>query len=273
MPAKQRIDVLLVEKGLFPTREKAKSSIMAGLIKVNGKTVDKAGTEIPVDAVLDVAGPAIPYVSRGGLKLEKAITEFTLNLDKAVVVDIGASTGGFTDCALQNGAAKVYAIDVGYGQLDWKLRQDSRVVSLERTNIRYLDNGLIVDVPSHVTVDVSFISLTKVLPKISEILSSGGQVIALIKPQFEAGREKVGKKGVVRDPEVHVDVLKVVTAAAEKLGFIIKGLTYSPVKGPEGNIEYLCYMIKNKPDDSVDDYEINDINIGEIVANAFKNLV
>lgn len=272
MPTKQRLDVLLVEKGLFPTREKAKSSIMAGLVKVNGKTVDKAGSEVPVEAVLDVAGPAIPYVSRGGLKLEKAITEFALDLDEAVVVDIGASTGGFTDCALQNGAAKVYAIDVGYGQLDWKLRQDPRVVNLERTNIRYLDGSLIVDVPSHVTVDVSFISLTKVLPKISEILSSGGRVIALIKPQFEAGREKVGKKGVVRDSEVHVDVLKAVTGAAEQLGFAIKGLTYSPVKGPEGNIEYLCYMVKSKTGDSIDDSENTDINIGETVSNAFKNL-
>lgn len=272
MPRKQRLDVLLVEKGLFPTREKAKSSIMAGLVKVNGKIVDKAGSEVPVEAVLDIAGPAIPYVSRGGLKLEKAIAEFALDLDQAVVVDIGSSTGGFTDCALQNGAVKVYAIDVGYGQLDWKLRQDPRVLSLERTNIRYLDNSLIVDVPSHVTVDVSFISLTKVLPKISEILSSGGQVIALIKPQFEAGREKVGKKGVVRDPQVHADVLKIVTGAAEQLGFTIKGLTYSPVKGPEGNIEYLCYITKNITGDSVNDSENNYYDIGETVSNAFKNL-
>lgn len=267
MPIKKRLDVLLVEKGLFPTREKAKASIMAGLVKVDGKRVDKAGTEIPSEAVLDVAGPAIPYVSRGGLKLEKAITEFAIDLNEAIVVDIGASTGGFTDCALQHGAAKVYAVDVGYGQLDWKLRQDPRVVNLERTNIRYLDIKLIVEAPSHVTIDVSFISLTKILPVIHEILSSGGQIIALIKPQFEAGREKVGKKGVVRDPQVHIDVIKVITDAAKQLGLEIIGITYSPVKGPEGNIEYLCYMVKKE---SLT--ETYDICIEETVLNAFKGL-
>lgn len=276
MPVKQRLDVLLVEKGLFPTREKAKSSIMAGLVKVNGKTVDKAGSEVPAEAVLEVAGPAIPYVSRGGLKLAKAITEFNLNLSGAVVVDIGASTGGFTDCALQHGAARVYAIDVGYGQLDWKLRQDQRVVNLERTNIRYMDNNLIGDEPSHVTVDVSFISLTKVLPKISEFLRDGGQVVTLIKPQFEAGRDKVGKKGVVRDPQVHMDVIKDVTATARELGFSIKGLTYSPVKGPEGNIEYLCYMVKSKArcsgEDSGGATDPDNVNIEETVNNAFESL-
>jgi 23S rRNA (cytidine1920-2'-O)/16S rRNA (cytidine1409-2'-O)-methyltransferase len=278
---KQRLDVLLVEKGLFPTREKAKSSIMAGLVKVNGKTVDKAGSEIPVEAHIDVAGPAIPYVSRGGLKLAKAITEFALDLNGSIVVDIGASTGGFTDCALQHGAAKVYAVDVGYGQLDWKLRQDPRVVNLERTNIRYLDAGLITDIPSHITADVSFISLTKILPKISELLGGQGELIALIKPQFEAGRDKVGKKGVVRDSQVHVDVIKVVIDAAQQRGFSIKGLTYSPVKGPEGNIEYLCYMIKTKTGGIVDDSgsleeqsELADcIDVEKTVSNAFGRLV
>lgn len=273
MPIKQRLDVLLVEKGLLPTREKAKSSIMAGLVKVNGKTVDKAGSEVPVEAVLDVAGPAIPFVSRGGLKLEKAITEFAIDFNEGIVVDIGASTGGFTDCALQHGAAKVYAIDVGYGQLDWKLRQDPRVINLERTNFRYMDSKLIVDVPSHVTVDVSFISLTKIFPKIDEILSCGGQIIALIKPQFEAGRENVGKKGVVRDSQVHVNVIKVVTEVAKQLGFDIKGLTYSPVKGPEGNIEYLCYMVKSNTDHSGEEAENNHVIIEKTVNNAFGNLV
>lgn len=242
MSGKQRIDLLLVEKGFCPSREKARKSIMAGLVKVDGKRVDKPGTDVPVDSLLEVLGPAIPYVSRGGLKLEKAMEEFGIRVEGMVAADVGASTGGFTDCLLQNGAKKVYAIDVGYGQLDWKLRQDPRVVSMERTNIRYLDSGTLTEVPEFITIDVSFISLEKVLPKITEILAPEGKIVALIKPQFEAGREQVGKKGVVRDPVVHEQVIKKVLENALKLGFSLLGLTYSPVTGPEGNIEYLAYL-------------------------------
>lgn len=247
---KMRLDSLLVDKGLFPSREKAKSSIMAGLIKVDGKVVDKAGSEVPVDSVIEVAGPAIPYVSRGGLKLEKAIKQFNLKIEGKIMVDIGASTGGFTDCALQNGAMRVYAIDVGYGQLDWKLRQDSRVVNLERTNFRYFDKSLLHESPDLITIDVSFISLEKILPGAAQILKPDGQIIALIKPQFEAGRENVGKKGVVRDPQVHVSVIEKVIGYALANGFIVQGLTYSPIKGPEGNIEYLLYLTKVSGDSS-----------------------
>ncbi len=268
---KQRLDVLLVEKGLFSSREKAKSSIMAGLVRVDGKQVDKAGSEVPFDSQIEVKGPAIPYVSRGGLKLEKAIGEFGLGLAGEVVVDIGASTGGFTDCALQNGASRVYAVDVGYGQLDWKLRQDPRVINLERTNVRYLDTGLIKDTPNYITVDVSFISLAKVLPKISELLIPGGRVIALIKPQFEAGREKVGKKGVVRDRLVHIEVILKVLDSAHSLGFDCIGLTYSPVKGPEGNIEYLMYLVKQGNDKLSVKSEI-EISVEKTVSDAFSNL-
>jgi len=267
MPGKKRLDILLVEKGLFQTREKAKASIMAGLVAVNGKRVDKAGSEVPADAKLEVAGPAIPYVSRGGLKLKKAIKEFDIRFEGKVVADIGASTGGFTDCALQNGASRVYAIDVGYGQLDWKLRQDPRVVTMERTNIRYFDTGKLETVPNIVTVDVSFISLEKVLPKISEMLLPAGEVVALIKPQFEAGREKVGKKGVVRDPQVHLQVINKVIEKAVELGFHCAGLSYSPVRGPEGNIEYLLYLVKPLTGDST----VTDP--GQVVADAYKNLI
>ncbi len=244
MSGKQRLDLLVVEKGLFPSREKAKKSIMAGLVKVDGKVVDKPGTEVRINALLEIAGPAVPYVSRGGLKLAKAVSEFGLYLEGKIVVDVGASTGGFTDCVLQKGAAKVYTIDVGYGQLDWKLRQDPRIVNLERTNIRYFNPDLLKETPDFVTIDVSFISLEKVLPKVSEFVPPGGQVVALIKPQFEAGRDKVGKKGVVRDPDIHTSVIQKIINAAAKLDFTCKGLTYSPVKGPEGNIEYLVYIVK-----------------------------
>ena len=246
MSGKKRLDVLLLEKGLFPSREKAKSSIMAGLITVDGQRVDKAGTEIPVSAIIEVAGPANPYVSRGGLKLEKAISYFGIKFEGKTVVDIGASTGGFTDCALKNGAVKVYAIDVGYGQLDWKLRQDPRVVNFERSNIRYFDTALLGETPDIVTVDVAFISLVLVLPKITEILQTGGEAVVLIKPQFEVGREKVGRKGVVRDPDIHKEVIMKVLEKAVGFGFRINGLTYSPVKGPEGNIEYLAYLLKDE---------------------------
>jgi 23S rRNA (cytidine1920-2'-O)/16S rRNA (cytidine1409-2'-O)-methyltransferase len=265
MAGKQRLDVLLVEKGLFPTREKAKTSIMAGLIKVDGRIVDKAGTEVPVDVKLDVIRSAHPYVSRGGLKFEKAVKEFGLDLRGMTVVDVGASTGGFTDCMLQNGAAQVYAIDVGYGQLDWKLRNDSRVVNMERTNIRYLDCSEIKEKADLVSVDISFISLEKVLLKISELLKPDGILIALIKPQFEAGREKVGKKGVVRDPDTHKEVIRRVLDTAGTIGFETVGITYSPIKGPEGNIEYLANMMKT----GQKAMPASNINIDILVAEAF----
>ncbi|HEX3031684.1 MAG TPA: TlyA family RNA methyltransferase [Bacillota bacterium] len=240
--AKQRLDTLLVEQGFLPTREKAKTTIMAGLVFVANQRVDKPGALVPVDAEIRVQGAAIPYVSRGGLKLAKAIQAFSLSLMDKVVLDIGASTGGFTDCALQEGATRVFAVDVGYGQLAWKLRQDPRVVSLERTNIRYLEADKLDAVPDLATIDASFISLTLVLPKATELIRPGGEIVALIKPQFEAGRDKVGKKGVVRSPQVHIEVIEKVIAFAESLGLQVVGLDFSPITGPEGNIEYLLYL-------------------------------
>lgn len=263
--AKKRLDMLLVEKGLFPSREKAKTSIMAGLVKVQGQRVDKPGTEVSEDADVEVRGPAIPYVSRGGLKLAKAISEFGLDLDGKTVMDIGASTGGFTDCALQNGAAKVYAVDVGYGQLAWNLRQDPRVINLERTNIRYLDPAVLTNRPDLVTVDVSFISLRLVLPKIKEILSGSGEVVVLVKPQFEAGREKVGKKGVVRDPLVHMEVIENVIGFARESSFAVRGLSFSPVTGPEGNIEYLLFLTNENTFDT-------EVNIKKTVEDAHNTV-
>ena len=242
--AKERLDVLLVERGLAPSRERAKSTIMAGLVLVDDRKIDKAGTMVKPEAVIRILGDNIPYVSRGGLKLAKAMEEFGVQLAGKVSADIGASTGGFTDCMLQNGAVKVFAIDVGRGQLDWKLRQDPRVVCMEKTNIRYVtpeDIGEPVDFSS---IDVSFISLTKVLGPVKEILSPGGEVVALIKPQFEAGREKVGKKGVVREKSTHLEVIQMVMAYAAEIGFEIRNLEFSPIKGPEGNIEYLLYLHK-----------------------------
>ena len=270
MAGKQRLDILLVQKGLFPSREKAKSSIMAGLVKANGRVLDKAGTEVPEDTEFEIMGPSMPYVSRGGLKLAKAIQAFELEFTGKVVVDIGASTGGFTDCALQHGAVKVYAIDVGYGQLEWKLRQDPRVVNLERTNFRYFDKSLLQEIPDIITVDVAFISLEKILPGIKELLRPGGVVVALIKPQFEAGRDKVGKKGVVRDPGIHLEVIRKIIDFASGLGFYIAGLTYSPVKGPEGNIEYLLYLVTNIP--ATQNQDEKKVNPEDIVNNAVINL-
>lgn len=249
---KERLDVLLVEKGLVASRERAKSSIMAGLVLVDGQRVDKAGTMVPVESKVVVTGDSIGYVSRGGLKLAKALENFAIDMTGKVMADIGASTGGFTDCALQNGAIEVYAIDVGYGQLAWSLRTDSRVVNMERTNIRNVtlaDLGRPLDFAS---IDVAFISLTKVLPVVKTLLSEDGTVVALIKPQFEAGREKVGKKGVVRDPMVHIEVITNIVNASCELGFVPIGLTYSPVKGPEGNIEYLIYLANVARDEVVD---------------------
>ena len=243
---KERLDVLLVKKNLIQSRERAKTTIMAGMVIVDGNKIDKAGTMVKENADIRVLGNQIPYVSRGGLKLEKAIKEFGVELKGKVAADIGASTGGFTDCMLQNGAVKVFAIDVGYGQLAWSLRTDERVVNMERTNVRNVtpeDIGQLIDLAS---IDVAFISLEKVLPAVKAMLKPDGQVVALIKPQFEAGKEKVGKKGVVRDPKVHLEVIHKVIDTAREMEFVTKELTFSPVKGPEGNIEYLVWLTKDK---------------------------
>lgn len=242
MSNKTRLDVLLVERGLQETRQKAQATIMSGLVFVNNQKVDKVGTPVANDADIEVRGSALKYVSRGGLKLEKAMTSFALSLDGCICGDIGASTGGFTDCMLQNGAKKVYAVDVGYGQLDWKLRNDPRVVCMERTNARYLDHEQIPDELDFASIDVSFISLKLILPAVHNVLKDGGYVACLVKPQFEAGREKVGKKGVVRDPSVHLEVLQNFLIHAKESGFTVLDLTYSPIRGPEGNIEYLGYL-------------------------------
>ena len=241
---KKRIDVLLVDFGYFASREQARRTIMAGNVFVNNQRVDKPGTAVKIDSEILVKGKQIPYVSRGGLKLEKAVNNFDLVLKDKVCMDIGASTGGFTDCMLQNGAVKVYSIDVGYGQLAWKLREDERVVCMERQNIRHLDESLVDPRPDFASIDVSFISLKNVLPKAWASLKMGGRIVALIKPQFEAGREKVGKKGVVREPSTHIEVIDRVSKIAVKEGFKILDLDYSPIKGPEGNIEYLIYLEK-----------------------------
>ena len=241
---KERLDVLLVQRGLAPSREKAKVMIMEGNVFVESQREDKAGTFFDSHASIEVRGNTLKYVSRGGLKLEKAIASFGISLDGKICMDIGASTGGFTDCMLQNGAKKVYAVDVGYGQLAWKLRQDSRVVCMEKTNIRYVTPQDIEDVLDFASVDVAFISLTKVLPAAWELLSPQGEMACLIKPQFEAGREKVGKKGVVRDPKVHEEVIQKILAFAQEMGFAIRNLGFSPIKGPEGNIEYLVDIQK-----------------------------
>jgi len=240
---KERLDLLLVRKGLFDSREKARAAIMAGQVLVDGRKIDKPGKNVNARAGIKVMERP-RYVSRGGFKLEKALSVFDIDLKGKIVLDIGSSTGGFTDCALQNGAQKVYAVDVGYGQLDWSLRNDPRVVVLERTNIRYLEQDKLDEIPDFVTIDVSFISLTLVLPRVEKLTTPDASGVALIKPQFEAGREKVGKKGVVRDPSVHVDTIEKITRTVVDLGWSVLGLDYSPVKGPEGNIEYLLYFAK-----------------------------
>lgn len=239
---KERLDALLTARGLFESRARAQAAIMAGQVLVNDQKIDKPGTQVAGDAVIRLLGDKLRYVSRGGLKLEKALKIFPISVENKVVADIGASTGGFTDCALQNNAAKVYAIDVGYGQLAWKLRNDERVVNMERTNVRYLEKEHLQEMVDAVTIDVAFISLDKVLPAVRKIIKDDGFVIALIKPQFEAGKENVGKKGVVRDPKVHESVINNVIACAQNEGFGIAGLDFSPIKGPEGNIEYLLYL-------------------------------
>lgn len=239
---KERLDVLLVEKGVAASRERAKALIMAGQVQVDGRRVDKAGALVPATAAVSLSGRDIGYVSRGGLKLAKAVEFFGLDLTGKVMIDVGASTGGFTDCALQKGAVRVYAIDVGYGQLAWSLRTDPRVVNMERTNIREVTAAHIGEAADFAAVDVAFISLTKVLPVVRSLLKPDGEAVALVKPQFEAGREKVGKRGVVKDAAVHREVIIRIAAAARELGFSVAGITFSPVKGPEGNIEYLMYL-------------------------------
>ncbi len=241
--AKLRLDVLLVEKGLAESREKAKATIMSGVVFVNGQRQDKPGATIAEDAQIEVQGGGqLPYVSRGGLKLEKAFNTFHFTPENMLCIDCGASTGGFTDCMLQNGAKKVYAVDVGYGQLAWQIRQDPRVVTMERTNIRYVTHEEIPEELDFATIDVSFISLKLVLPVVKKLLKPTGRVICLIKPQFEAGREYVGKNGVVRDPATHEAVLYGFLETAKAAGFRVDGLTFSPIKGPKGNIEYLGFL-------------------------------
>lgn len=245
---KSRLDQLLVRQGLAESREKAKALIMAGKVYHQSLRVDKPGMMVEEDYDLTVKGEIHPFVSRGGVKLAKAIKEFGLQLQDKVIADIGASTGGFTDCSLQNGAARVYAIDVGYGQLDWKLRSDPRVITLERTNARYLNEETLPEKVDWIVCDVSFISLTKLFPAMLAILKDGGGIMALIKPQFEAGPENVGKHGVVRDPQVHAKVLETVLQEALKAGLSVKGLSFSPIRGPEGNIEFLVWLQKAGPE-------------------------
>ncbi|MCD8010467.1 MAG: TlyA family RNA methyltransferase [Lachnospiraceae bacterium] len=239
---KERLDVLVVKRGIAPSREKAKALIMAGSIFVDGQREDKPGTTFDENAEVVLHGRNMPYVSRGGLKLEKAMAQFGVKLDGKVCMDVGASTGGFTDCMLQNGAVRVYAVDVGYGQLAWKLRQDERVVCMEKTNIRYVTREQVPEPVAFASIDVSFISLTKVLGPVKELLTKEGEIVCLIKPQFEAGREKVGKKGVVREKSTHREVISKVMDWAVTLGFAVRHLDYSPIKGPEGNIEYLLHL-------------------------------
>ena len=245
MANKIRLDIAVFEGGYAPSREKAKAIIMAGQVFVNNQKVDKAGTMINSDDKLEVRGSTLAYVSRGGLKLEKAMKSFPIELKDKICMDVGASTGGFTDCMLQNGAVKVYSIDVGYGQLAWKLRCDERVVNLERTNFRYVTREQVKDEIDFSSVDVSFISLKHIFPVLNTLLAENGSAVCLIKPQFEAGKDKVGKKGVVRDLGVHLEVVENVIDMAVNNGFSVEGLDYSPIKGPEGNIEYLVYLVKS----------------------------
>ena len=267
---KERLDVLLVKRGLAPSREKAKTIIMSGIVFVDNQREDKAGTFFKDDVNIEVRGKTLKYVSRGGLKLEKAMDCFGVQLDGKICMDVGASTGGFTDCMLQNGAVKVYSVDVGHGQLAWKLVQDERVICMDRTNIRYVTPEDIDDVIDFASIDVSFISLTKVLLPVKNLLTENGQIVCLIKPQFEAGRENVGKKGVVRDKKVHKDVIESVITFAMSIGFDIINLDFSPVKGPEGNIEYLLYMRKQKEPCTAP--ALASIEAAEVVAAAHRSL-
>ena len=264
MSAKKRLDLAVFEAGLTESRERAKTAVMAGLVYVNGNKEDKPGTQVSETDKIELRGSTLKYVSRGGLKLEKAMSSFGVMLEGKVCGDIGASTGGFTDCMLQNGATKVYAVDVGYGQLAWKLRTDERVVNMERTNIRYVTPEQLSERPDFCSVDVSFISLTLVLPVLKTLLSDDGEVVCLIKPQFEAGREKVGKKGVVRDPDVHREVIVKILNFLNDTGYRIYGLDYSPIKGPEGNIEYLVYAGLCEKESALTDIESAAKNIVEL---------
>ena len=266
---KERLDVLLVQRGMAASREKAKAMIMAGEILVDGEREDKAGSMFPDTVTITQKGRPLPYVSRGGLKLEKAMTHFGLDLTGKICMDVGASTGGFTDCMLQNGAVKVYAVDVGHGQLDWKLRNDERVVCMERTNIRYVMPEDIQEPVQFVSIDVSFISLTKVLLPVRNLMEEGAEMTALIKPQFEAGREKVGKKGVVRDPAVHLEVIQTVISYAKSISFGVRHLEFSPIKGPEGNIEYLVHLVK-LPEGTVEEKML--VSPEEVVRQAHETL-
>ncbi|MDM8247189.1 TlyA family RNA methyltransferase [Lacrimispora saccharolytica] len=266
---KERLDVLLVQRGMAASREKAKAMIMAGEILVDGEREDKAGSMFPDTVTITQKGRPLPYVSRGGLKLEKAMTHFGMDLTGKICMDVGASTGGFTDCMLQNGAVKVYAVDVGHGQLDWKLRNDERVVCMERTNIRYVTPEDIQEPVQFVSIDVSFISLTKVLLPVRNLMEEGAEMTALIKPQFEAGREKVGKKGVVRDPAVHLEVIQTVISYAKSISFGVRHLEFSPIKGPEGNIEYLVHLVK-LPEGTVE--EEMQVSPEEVVRQAHETL-
>lgn len=264
---KERLDVLLVKRAIAESREKAKAMIMAGQVYVKGQKEDKAGTSFDESVEIEVRGSTLKYVSRGGLKLEKALEVFPISLDGTVCMDIGSSTGGFTDCMLQNGASKVYAIDVGHGQLAWKLRNDERVICMEKTNFRYVTREQVPQEIDFASCDVSFISLSRILPVAHELLKSDGQMVCLIKPQFEAGREKVGKKGVVRDSEVHKEVIHSVLGYVQEAGFGVLGLDFSPVKGPEGNIEYLIHLT-NSGASEIDVMTLVD----EVVKNAHDTL-
>lgn len=263
---KERLDCALVSRGFVESREKAKAIIMSGIVYVNNQKFDKAGATIKPDDKIEVRGETLKYVSRGGLKLEKAMNSFEISLNDCVCADIGASTGGFTDCMLQNGAKKVYSIDVGYGQLAWKLRTDERVVNLERTNFRYVTREQVPDELDFASVDVSFISLSLIIPVMRTLLRDGGRAVCLIKPQFEAGKENVGKKGVVRDKNVHIAVIEKIINLVKENKFSLLGLDFSPIKGPEGNIEYLCYIQKT------DDVIISEYNAEDVVNASYVAL-
>lgn len=256
---KERLDILLVQRGFYESRERAKASIMAGVVYVDGQKTDKAGTAIDTESEIVIRENICPYVSRGGLKLEKSIRLWNLSLNQKICMDIGASTGGFTDCMLQNGASKVYAVDVGYGQLDWKLRQDPRVINMEKCNIRYLNPDQLQESLDFISIDVSFISLKLVLPVAAALMKCGSSLVCLVKPQFEAGREQVGKKGIVRDKKVHREVLGNVIEYGKENGFFPAGLTFSPITGAKGNIEYLLYLCRQPETGIVTEQEIDQI--------------
>lgn len=268
---KERLDVLLVNKGLASSREKAKALIMSGIVYVDSQKEDKAGSLFNEEANIEIRGETLKFVSRGGLKLDKAVNVFGLDFDGFTCLDIGASTGGFTDCMLQNGAKKVYSVDVGHGQLDWKLRNDERVICMEKCNFRYVTDKDIEEKIDFAATDVSFISLTKILIPAYNLLKQNAQMVCLIKPQFETTKEKVGKKGVVKDPKVHIEVIEKVLAFCDKIGFEIKGLDYSPIKGPEGNIEYLLLIQKN--DDTVIEEDVKEFEIDKEFLKDHKDLI